>query len=277
MDTELALLVKDAQNGSRSALEQVILHAQGMVYNLALRMLQRPLDAEDATQEILIKIMTHLGQFRGDSAFSTWVYRLSTNTLLNFSRHDAARSSLSFDELSLRLEQSLTYYEDTAEETVESAELIEEVRRSCTLGMLICLNVEDRLALILTEVMEVSGEEAASIMGVSSTAYRKRLSRARRSLVAFVSQQCGIINAEHPCRCHKHVNSKIAAGRLDPDHLQYQQAHDAQSAFHADRAASSMDQTTRAISLIRSHPAYTSKLDCQALIVRLLEPGDLDG
>ncbi|MBC8098169.1 MAG: RNA polymerase sigma factor [Armatimonadetes bacterium] len=267
MEEAIQGTVYAAQNGSKEALETVIGYAQGYVYNLALRMLQRPADAEDATQEILIKLITHLGQFRGDSAFSTWMYRIATNTLLNIRQRDTERSRLSFDAMSLRLEESLARYDTSPEEAYERAELVQEVKRHCTLGMLMCLNQDDRLALILSEVLEIDSVEAAIIMEVSPAAYRKRLSRARQTLLAFVSQQCGIVNPENPCRCHKHVRNKLQAGLLTPDTLAYAQADDAVSAFNDLRARQpELDALVRTIALLRTHPAYSPSVDYRALL-----------
>ena len=75
-EESLEQLVAKAADGDKVALEEVVRQIQDKVYGLALRMLWHPADAEDAAQEILIKIITHLGSFRGDSAFMTWVYRV---------------------------------------------------------------------------------------------------------------------------------------------------------------------------------------------------------
>jgi RNA polymerase sigma factor (sigma-70 family) len=270
-------LVLAAQAGNRDALEQVASDAQGYIYNLALRMLQHPAEAEDATQEILIKLITHLGQFRGESAFSTWMYRLASNMLLNLKRRDTERGQASFDELSDRLETSLAHYELSPESQYEHTELAEEVKRNCTLGMLMCLNHEDRLALILGEVLEVSSDEGGEIMAISPVAYRKRLSRARQSLVGFVSGQCGIVNPDKPCRCHKHVQNKLRMGLLDPAKLIYAPVKDAMSDFHAGRTAQAdLTAEARTIALIRAHPAYNAGIDCHAMIERILNAGDPD-
>jgi RNA polymerase sigma factor (sigma-70 family) len=82
-------LVEQAKEGNREALEQVIETIQDRVYGLAIRMLSNPSDAEDATQEILIKVVTHLAEFRGESAFTSWVYRIACNHLLT-TRKDGA-------------------------------------------------------------------------------------------------------------------------------------------------------------------------------------------
>jgi RNA polymerase sigma factor (sigma-70 family) len=83
MDPSLEELVRRAQDGNAPALERVVREIGDNVYGLAVRMLWHPEDAEDATQEILMKVVTHLSTFRGESAFPTWVYRIATNHLLS--------------------------------------------------------------------------------------------------------------------------------------------------------------------------------------------------
>ena len=82
MGSDLERLVEAAKEGDKKALEDLILKIQDKIYGLALRMLYNPSDAEDASQEILLKIITHLGTFRGESAFTTWMFRVAVNHLL---------------------------------------------------------------------------------------------------------------------------------------------------------------------------------------------------
>jgi RNA polymerase sigma factor (sigma-70 family) len=262
--------VEAAQNGSKSALEQVVTYAQGYVYNLALRMLQRPSDAEDATQEILIKLITNLAQFRGESAFSTWMYRLATNSLLNMQQRDPTRRNVSFETISQRIDFSLATQSATPEETLAEEELSEEIRRGCTLGMLYALDREDRLALILGELVGVNSDEGAYIMATTPGAYRQRLSRARRTLIAFVSKQCGVVNPESPCRCHKHVQNQRTTGELNPQALRYAQAHTAESAAQlAQTERPDLDVLQRGLALFRAHPIYASRIDFHQMIDHL--------
>ena len=76
-------LVVQAQSGDKNALEQLVRRHQPWVFNIAVRMMWRRDLAEDATQEILIKVVTKLSSFRGDSLFRTWLYRIAVNHLLN--------------------------------------------------------------------------------------------------------------------------------------------------------------------------------------------------
>jgi len=82
MASNLEHYASQAKNGNRRALETVVRRIQDKIYGLSLRMLGKPEDAEDETQEILIKIITHLSDFREESAFSSWVYRIACNHLL---------------------------------------------------------------------------------------------------------------------------------------------------------------------------------------------------
>ena len=86
MGSDLERLVEAAKEGDKKALEELILKIQDKIYGLALRMLYNPSDAEDASQEILLKIITHLSTFRGESAFTTWMYRVAVNHLLTLRR-----------------------------------------------------------------------------------------------------------------------------------------------------------------------------------------------
>jgi RNA polymerase sigma factor (sigma-70 family) len=271
MSDDLSDLAGAAQAGNREALDDLVRAVQRPIYNLALRMLQRPADAEDATQEILIKLVTHLAQFRGESAFSTWMYRVASNHLLTQRRRDADARPVSFDALAARLAAGLASQEDGPDEVYEQAELIEETRRSCTLGMLQCLDPDERLAVILADILEVSGAEGAAITSLSPTAYRKRLSRARQALVAFVAGHCGIVNPASPCRCHKLARARREAGLLGPDRLQYEQPlgeAGERELVEAHRADLPADE--RVVALLRAHPTYIARADLAARIERIV-------
>src|SRR5688572_30443945 len=95
-DRDDQALVARAQAGDRSALEALVGRHQTWIYNIAVRMLGHPQDAEDATQEILIKALTRLSSFEGRSRFRTWVYRIAVNHVLNMKRGRLEPESLTF-------------------------------------------------------------------------------------------------------------------------------------------------------------------------------------
>src|SRR5258708_16843110 len=95
-DLEDRALVARARSGDRKALEELVQRHQAWIYNIAVRMLHHPQDAEDATQEILIKVLTRLSSFEGRSSFRTWLYRIVVNHVLNMKRGRVEPASMDF-------------------------------------------------------------------------------------------------------------------------------------------------------------------------------------
>src|SRR5262245_50741785 len=95
-DAEDLQLVARAQAGSRDALSEIVARHQRWIYNVVLRMVYFPQDAEDVTQEILIKVCTKLSTFEGRSGFRTWLYRIALNHVLNMKRRGLERNELNF-------------------------------------------------------------------------------------------------------------------------------------------------------------------------------------
>src|SRR6266704_697374 len=96
VESRLDHLVQQAREGDEEAVEAVVRAIQDRIYNLALRMLWHPSDAEDATQEILLKVITRLSQFRQESAVMTWVYQIAKNHLLTTRRRRAETTPPTF-------------------------------------------------------------------------------------------------------------------------------------------------------------------------------------
>src|SRR5882757_2097994 len=109
-DDALALLVRRAQEGDADALEGVVRAVQDDVFGLALRMLGHADDAHDAAQEVLIRIVTKLSTFRGESLFRTWAYRVAAYGILNF-RLELRIPERSFGEASAQLDAALDQFE----------------------------------------------------------------------------------------------------------------------------------------------------------------------
>ncbi|MGH3072361.1 MAG: RNA polymerase sigma factor [Gaiellaceae bacterium] len=247
----LEQLVVRARDGDRRALERLLAAVEDDVYGLAMRMLAHPADAEDATQEILIRVVTRLTSFRGEAAFRTWVYRVAANHLLTTRRRRAERLELTFDAFADDLAEGL----DTAYEAagVDEDLLQREVMIGCTQGMLLCLDRPHRIAYVIGEVFELPSDQAAYVLGVSSAAYRKRLSRARERVQSFVRGHCGIVDPANPCRCRRRVGRAIELGRVDPGELILAE-HPRSDRVR--RSVAEMEGLYDAAALFRSHPRY---------------------
>jgi RNA polymerase sigma factor (sigma-70 family) len=205
---DLAALAERARAGDRAALEALVRAVRPMLYGLALRFLTSPADAEDATQEILIRIVTRLGQFEGRSAFRTWAYAVATRHLLGLRR----RRGMTFDAFAADLAEGLA----APVTDPDAALMLEEVRIGCTLALLQCLSPAQRLAYILGEIVELDHREAAEVLRVAPAAYRKQLSRARASVTEFMLGHCGLVDRRNACRCSRRVERAAELGRIDP-------------------------------------------------------------
>jgi RNA polymerase sigma factor (sigma-70 family) len=216
--TTLEEHVRRAVAGDRRALEAVVQGIQHLVYRLALRMLGEPADAQDASQDILARVVTNLGSYRGDSAFTTWVYRVATNHLLD-ARRGRAEQIAAFDALAAQIDAGAAEDAEASTDTV----LKREVVLGCTQAMLLCLDRPHRIALVLGDVFELSHEEAAYVLDVTAATYRKRLERARELVVSFLRGRCGVFDASARCRCSRQVAYATRIGELRPDDLRFAQ------------------------------------------------------
>lgn len=220
---ELQALVENATTGDKKALETLVASVQDIVFNLSLRMLGTFADAEDATQDILLKMITHLSSFRGDSAFTTWVFRIAVNHLKNYKKHMFARHPLNFEFYGNDIEHAKIQDVPDLTQNVERNILAEELKLSCTNVMLQCLDVESRCIFILGTMFQIDSRIAADILEMTPEAYRQRLCRIRKKMADFLGQYCGEYGNGR-CRCRERVNYAIQSHRINPLQLDYMTA-----------------------------------------------------
>ncbi len=216
-------MVGEAIEGNKRALELVVGHIQDMVYNLSLKMLLFPEDAKDATQEILIKVITRLSTFRGESRFTTWVYKIATNHLITTKGKQSREFAMSFDEYGAVIDAGHSDTVVHASNAGELALLEEEVKVSCTQGLLLCLDETDRMIYILSVVMNYNSREGAEVLNISAENFRQRLSRSRKKIRSFLQNKCGLANPDNACRCAKKIDFLINQRLFD--HRQLRFAH----------------------------------------------------
>ncbi len=200
-----------AVGGNSAALERILQATQEPVYNLALRFLWHPQDAQDATQEILIRIMTNLSAFRGESQFGTWAYRIAVNHLLRAKKSRAERREISFRGTAIEMQKL-----DPEPLGENDADRIYDIKIACTNGILLALSRNYRIAFVLGAVMEMKSETAADILGISAASFRQRLKRARTAMAEFLGRQCGLVNSAAACRCSKRVRPAMQRGAIEP-------------------------------------------------------------
>ena len=172
--------VKKAASGDADAFEQLVLKYQTPIYNLCFRMVGNAEDAADLTQESCLKAWNHLHSFHYEAAFSTWLYRLASNTCLDFLRsmkrhpqisltvedNDGEEATLDIPDLSPSPEEALL----CAEEKALLAQAMQE------------LEPEQRQILTLRVVNEMSYADIADVLRIREGTVKSRLSRARDAL-----------------------------------------------------------------------------------------------
>lgn len=224
LESEQALIDR-AQSGDPSALELLIKSSQPWLFNVVLRMVADFHEAEDLTQEILLKSVLKLSSFKRRSRFRTWLYRIALNQVLDRRRSDQERGlarSADFFADDRNMEDYLAReLPDTKTLPPDLSLLVREAEIKCMLGMLLCLSRRQRMAYILGETLEVGSKVGAEVMGSTEAAFRKLLSRARRRLASFMLDRCGLLNPGKPCRCERSVAPNVATGYIDPERLEY--------------------------------------------------------
>lgn len=268
-------LVQQAIEGDKDALETLIRQIQDRIYGLAIRMLWRPADAEDATQEILVKIVTHLGSFRQESSFSTWCYRIATNHLLTTHKRLAERFEMTFEKCEEEIHRGLAHTWPEAVPEAEQGLMVEEVMVGCMQGFLLCLDRELRVTYILGEIFEVNSREGAEILDINPAAFRKRLSRARSLLRGFMQANCGLIDPSNPCECSRQIPYSIKTGLVNSENPMFT-GHPRRDNPLASisEGLEEVSQLQRVAVLFRRHPEYAAPDSFVAGVRQLIESKD---
>lgn len=260
--------VRSAAAGDLAAADALLRAIEPGVFNLALRMLGNREDAADASQEILLRVLTHLGGFRGEAAFSTWVYRIARHHLINAVTRTRESAEVSFETIADKLASGLEYGRTFAADTLD-AELIGPEEKAetiaiaigCTQGMLMALDRDHRLAFLLDVIFGLDSTQAAEVLDITAAAYRKRLSRARERLDGFLRGTCGLRDPHAPCRCPRQrpaIRARAAAeASPEPGRLQLQ-AEDVAGAGLARAEFARWRAFGDAAAIFRGHPAYRS-------------------
>ena len=263
-------IVRQALAGDRDALDRLVRALQGDLYGLALRMLWNREDAEDATQEILVRIVTRLSQFNFQSRVKTWAYRIAVNCILDTKKSAIERLHLNFDRFAEDLVGGL---EPASTDDAEQSLLIDEVKVGCSLAMLQCLDRPHRLAYVLGEIMEVPGPEAAEALEIAPALFRKRLQIARQAILEFTRAHCGLVSDAAPCRCHRRVPATKLSDAPQPLHF----ARRALSFQEARALVRRVDDARSALEVHRTSQPRDSPIDFAQRLLEAIDPSEGSG
>jgi RNA polymerase sigma-70 factor (ECF subfamily) len=179
-DTSDLSLVRRVQRGERSAYDLLVLKYQHKVVKLVMRYVHDPADAQDVAQEAFIKAYRALPQFRGDSAFYTWLYRIAINTAKNaLAARDRSPISYELDAHGEESDGMAGRLKDP--DTPEGLALTEEIRSTVN-SAIEALPDDLRTAIVLRELEGMSYEEIAAAMDCPVGTVRSRIFRAREAI-----------------------------------------------------------------------------------------------
>ncbi|MFZ6014010.1 MAG: RNA polymerase sigma factor [Bacteroidota bacterium] len=253
-------LIRKILGGDKTSLNDLLGRHQDFIFNVALKMLNNIQDAEDVTQEILIKIVTQLSKYDNSKAkFRTWLYRITFNHVLNMKKNQYETVVSDFSAFFGFIDKAPNLAVSQEEER-EMQEVIEESKVACMAGMIMCLDRMQRLVYIVGEVFSIDHNLAAEIFETTPDNFRQKLSRARKDLYNWMHKQCGLVNLENPCRCKSKTKSFIDAGYVDPKNLKwhsnYKHRMFEMSEAKINEALNARDEIYR--NLYTSHPFKTS-------------------
>jgi RNA polymerase sigma-70 factor (ECF subfamily) len=186
VDIQLSV-IRNAIKGEENAFETIVYTFEKKVYNIAYQMFGNEHDAYDASQEVFIKIYQKINQFKFDSAFSTWLHRISVNTCIDLYRKKKRqnKNSFSLDKEITTKESTITFElkDDnlTPEENVIQNENVKEVRMAINK-----LSDEHKMIIILRDINQYNYNEIAEILDVNLGTVKSRLARGRKSLKEII-------------------------------------------------------------------------------------------
>ena len=189
-EEQILSIIDKVRSGDVNAFEAVVRAYEKNVYNIALRMGLGREDALDASQESFLKAYHALPNFRGDSKFSVWLYRIVSNTCLDFLRERKRRA-----EVSLQIEDDEGEQEtmQIPDESLSPERLFErKLTREAVRRGLESLPEDQRRILLLREIQGLSYEEIAEVLDLESGTVKSRIFRARRKLCEFLTEDGNI-------------------------------------------------------------------------------------
>lgn len=251
-------LVLDAQKGDMESLNKVLLEINKQIFGISLRFFSNPHDAEDACQEAIFRIIKNLGSFKGESQFRTWAYRVAVNTLITIKNQKKDDQVMNFEEFAEMVSDGMDDQDVREQEQPDYQRLLQEIRISCTLAMLQCLDDESRMTYIIGEIFEMDHSDGARILNINQDNYRKRLSRARTSVISFMSDTCGLVKEENRCRCSKQVSKCLSRECISRTSMLYSKdGENARQFPEALKFIRTLDEAQRAAALYRQIPSLT--------------------
>lgn len=190
------LLLGRAKAGDIPAFEQLIEGYQKKVFNIAYRMLGNYDDANEIAQEVFIRVFKSISKFKEESAFSTWIYRITTNTCLDELRKRKNRKVISLDEDvkydDIEIKRQIVDDKPTPDVIAEKNEVRQAVKKAID-----SLSEDHRLVIVLRDLQDLPYDEIARTTGVPEGTVKSRINRARNELKQILKGKKELLNESY--------------------------------------------------------------------------------
>ena len=266
------VLIKKTVNNDLKAFENIIAEVNNMVFNLSLRMLGTIADAEDATQDILVKVIKNLSSFKQRSSLKTWVYRIAVNYLIDYKKSMFSKYPLSFSLYADDLESTRGEHEENPFDKEEKERLANELKLSCTNVMLQCFDPLNRCIFILGTMFGLNSKTAGEILDITPENYRKKLSRNRKKMQNFLSENCSLSGGF--CKCENRLNYAVKNSRLNTENLEYTNLRILDKSLLS-KYTEVMENMEEMADVFEKAPEYSSVLDINAFLHKLISSEDM--
>jgi RNA polymerase sigma-70 factor, ECF subfamily len=177
-------LVAAASRGDVEAFAKLVRDHSSLVYRVALRMLGND-DAQDASQEVWVRVWKNIRNFRGESAFTTWLYRITVNTCLSIRQKESRRDER-------ELGDDMPYLSEPSGDADPEAAALNAERREEIQTALKHVRAEHRAALVLRHMEGLSYAEIAEVLGVPDGTAKGWVSRGRAAMLVALAEQDGL-------------------------------------------------------------------------------------
>jgi len=180
MPAEMTNAIRLAQEGDHEAFHLLYRHHIGRVYAICLRLLGDRQKAEDASQEIFVKIWSRLPDFKGDSSFATWLHSIATRTAIDVWRQDRRLHFVCTDEMDALLDRRDADLQVAGHDPVASRDLEQAIQR---------LPPQAKAVFVLFALEGYQHNEIAELLGIAEGSSKAQYHRARQLLRGFLSEE----------------------------------------------------------------------------------------
>jgi RNA polymerase sigma factor (sigma-70 family) len=241
---------------SKIDIEQLLDEIKHPVFNLSVRMLSDIPLAEDATQDILLKIFSQINTLKESSKFKPWALTIAKNHLLNVIKADTRFQFISFEVMEKDCNLPMPEISPNSAIEPEKERMLAELKISCSMAMLMCLAKDERFVYILSSMFGLNSVDGSEIMETSPDNYRQKLHRAKSKLKNFLENNCGLISPNATCKCRKRLDYALQMNRISNERPMFSSGQFLESGISISAFIEMMEKYEDYSDIFKQNPHY---------------------